>query len=163
MLYSVGVNTSHGLRRTNADKRRAVEVLLRDEEWGQWNDSEVGRRCGVDHKTVARVRSEIGPILGNSQNGANRTVARGSSTYTMDTAKIGGAPAGPSNKTPASRSRPPGRTRAMRYAELEKLPKCQTRDELFDWALEHRSQMVSDSGYVREWLKRARELASEAV
>ena len=36
VLFSVGVNASHGMRRTNEDKRRAVEKLLTDPEWGQW-------------------------------------------------------------------------------------------------------------------------------
>ncbi len=34
VLLSCGVNATHGLRRTNADKRRAVMRLLNDEEWG---------------------------------------------------------------------------------------------------------------------------------
>lgn len=33
ILYSVGANATHGLPRTNADKRRAVLVLLQDTEW----------------------------------------------------------------------------------------------------------------------------------
>ena len=32
-LHSVGANATHGLRRSNADKRRAVVLLLEDEEW----------------------------------------------------------------------------------------------------------------------------------
>jgi ParB-like chromosome segregation protein Spo0J len=35
VLYSVGANATHGLRRSNADKRRAVETLLTDTEWSQ--------------------------------------------------------------------------------------------------------------------------------
>jgi|GEM_PF-2957954 len=79
ILHSAGANAAHGLRRTNADKRRAVLMLLEDEEWGTWNDSEIGRRCAVDHKTVARLRAEH---LGISQD-APRTVERGSSVYEM--------------------------------------------------------------------------------
>ncbi len=37
ILHGIGANASHGLRRTQADKRRAVERLLRDEEWGKWS------------------------------------------------------------------------------------------------------------------------------
>src|SRR6476661_4358033 len=33
ILFSVGANASHGLRRTNEDKRRAVMTLLNDAEW----------------------------------------------------------------------------------------------------------------------------------
>lgn len=79
VLYACGANAAHGLRRTNADKRRAVETLLRDEEWRQWSDSEIARRCQVDHKTVAAVRAELYP--GNSQD--SRTVTRGGTTYEM--------------------------------------------------------------------------------
>ena len=35
ILESVGVNAKHGLRRSNADKRRAVTTLLEDKEWGE--------------------------------------------------------------------------------------------------------------------------------
>jgi len=59
ILYSVGVNAQHGLRRSNGDKRRAVEVLLKDDEWRKWADREIARRAGVDHKTVGALRSEL--------------------------------------------------------------------------------------------------------
>lgn len=69
ILYAVGANDKHGLRRTQADKRRAAATLLRDTEWTQWSDSEIARRVNVDHKTVASVRAELvatGEIPGSS-------------------------------------------------------------------------------------------------
>lgn len=59
ILYACGANASHGLRRTDADKRRAIRRLLKDEEWTKWSDSEIGRRVNVDHKTVGSVRREL--------------------------------------------------------------------------------------------------------
>ncbi len=59
ILISVGVNSDHGLRRSNADKRRAVTTLLQDEEWGQWSDREIAKHCKVDHKTVGKIRKEL--------------------------------------------------------------------------------------------------------
>jgi len=59
VLYAVGTNATHGLRRTSADKRRAIERLLLDPEWRQWSDAEIARRCAVDPKTVAAVRAEV--------------------------------------------------------------------------------------------------------
>ena len=56
ILYSVGANAAHGLRRTNDDKRRAVMVLLGDPEWSKWSDREVARACGVTHPFVAKLR-----------------------------------------------------------------------------------------------------------
>lgn len=59
IIAAAGANNSHGLRRTAADKRRAVESLLRDPEWAKWSDREVGKACSVDHKTVGKVRREL--------------------------------------------------------------------------------------------------------
>src|SRR5207244_1874771 len=66
VLYSVGANAQHGLRRTNADKRRAVETLLRDEEWRRWSDSEIARRCSVNHHLVAEMRQIYLGVLQDS-------------------------------------------------------------------------------------------------
>ena len=59
ILHAAGANASHGLRRTNADKRRAVETLLRDEEWAAWSDREIGRRCAVSDVFVGKVRADL--------------------------------------------------------------------------------------------------------
>src|SRR5262249_61805033 len=45
ILHSVGANADHGLRRTNADKRRAVSILLEDAEWRSWSNRTIARRC----------------------------------------------------------------------------------------------------------------------
>lgn len=57
ILHSASANTAHGVRRTNADKRRAVMMLLDDEEWSNWSDREISRQCAVHHETVASTRS----------------------------------------------------------------------------------------------------------
>ena len=56
-LFAVGANQTHGLRRSNEDKRRAVLVLLKDEEWCTWSDREIAKRCGVTHPFVAKLRA----------------------------------------------------------------------------------------------------------
>lgn len=55
-LYATGVNAKHGMRRTYADKRKAVMTLLEDFEWSQWNNSEIARRAGVSSTFVANLR-----------------------------------------------------------------------------------------------------------
>jgi uncharacterized ParB-like nuclease family protein len=57
VLYSLGANGAHGLRRTNADKRKAVETLLADAEWTAWTDHKVAEACGVSVPFVGSVRS----------------------------------------------------------------------------------------------------------
>ncbi len=59
ILHGIGANASHGLRRTQADKRCAIERLLRDEEWSKWSDRKIAKVAKVDHKTVAKVRREL--------------------------------------------------------------------------------------------------------
>jgi ParB-like chromosome segregation protein Spo0J len=66
ILYSVGANGDHGLRRTNADKRRAVEVLLRDEEWSAKSNRWIAEACAVSADLVDRMRSEL-PVTGSSK------------------------------------------------------------------------------------------------
>ncbi len=57
VLHSVGANANHGLRRSNDDKRRAVQTLLDDAEWAQWSDRQIADACGVSPPFVAAVRS----------------------------------------------------------------------------------------------------------
>jgi len=87
VLYSVGANATHGLRRTNADKWRAVVTLLGDEEWRQWSDNEIARRCAVSQPYVSKLRDQ----LGLSYNGY-KIARRKGAEYEIDTAKIGTAP-----------------------------------------------------------------------
>lgn len=58
-LYSCGANAEHGLRRTDADKRRAILRMLEDEEWGKWSNREIARHCGVHPTTVSRVKEDV--------------------------------------------------------------------------------------------------------
>jgi hypothetical protein len=57
LLYAASANSSHGLRRTNADKRRAVLLVLGN--FPKWSDRKIGEACGVDHKTVAAARVSL--------------------------------------------------------------------------------------------------------
>jgi hypothetical protein len=56
LLFSIACNGTHGLPRTNADKRKAVTLLLADAEWSQWSDREIARRCQVSPEIVHKVR-----------------------------------------------------------------------------------------------------------
>ena len=59
VLHGIGSNAAHGLRRTQADKRRAVERLLKDPEWARWSDRKIAEVAKVDHKTVGTIRREL--------------------------------------------------------------------------------------------------------
>lgn len=81
VLYSVGANASHGLRRTPEDKRRAVETLLRDPEWNEMSENAIAKICKVDNKTVKRTRVNLGIPKSNTRTGLNGR--------SIDTALIG--------------------------------------------------------------------------
>ena len=57
--HSVETNRIFGIRRTNAEKRKAVETFLKDEQWSQWSNREIARRCGVSEAMVRRSRISI--------------------------------------------------------------------------------------------------------
>lgn len=58
ILFAVGVNATHGVRRSNADKRAAVLTLLNDESWGTWSDRKIARLCGVSQPFVSSLRKQ---------------------------------------------------------------------------------------------------------
>lgn len=58
VLYSLGANSDHGLRRTNADKRKSVMTMFSDESWSQLSDVEISKHCKVTQPFVSKLRKE---------------------------------------------------------------------------------------------------------
>lgn len=97
VLFAVGANAAHdknGLFRTNADKRRSVEILLESGRCDDWSDTKVASQCGVSVPLASKVRSELASSA--SINGLKipntRKVTRNGKTYEMDTSGIGRKP-----------------------------------------------------------------------
>lgn len=55
LLFSVKANATHGLRRTNEDKRRAVEMLLDHPTFGKLGKEKLAALAGVSKPTVIDV------------------------------------------------------------------------------------------------------------
>jgi len=85
ILHAVGANATHGYQRTKADKRRAVEILLGDEEWAAWSNRAIARRCNVSADLVGSLRPKA--TVGDVQ--IARKVERGGKIYEMKTESIG--------------------------------------------------------------------------
>ncbi len=83
ILFSFGANDAHGKRRSNDDKRRAVEGMLSDPEWARWADREIARQCRVSHTYVAKLRAASG------NDASERLVTRAGATFTMNVSSIG--------------------------------------------------------------------------
>lgn len=89
ILFSLGANAKHGLRRSNADKRKAVSVLLNDPEWAAWSENDIAKRCCVSNHLVADVKKSL-TSFSPSEKPAERTyTTKHGTAATMRTANIG--------------------------------------------------------------------------
>jgi len=65
IMHACGTNALHGIQRTNADKKNAVETMIRnplvscDNKGVPWSDRAIARICKVSHPAVAKWRAEI--------------------------------------------------------------------------------------------------------
>src|ERR1035437_2998022 len=57
LKFSLSANHQHGLRRTNEDKRHAVEIALC--EFPGWADRAIAQVCGVSHPSVGAARRQL--------------------------------------------------------------------------------------------------------
>ncbi len=96
LSHSLTANVKHGLRRTNADKRHCVTLMLRDEEWVKWSDGQIAQHCSVDPKTVSNIRKEL--IL--TMEIPESDMRKGADGRTYDTSAIGKKKTGVEPKKP---------------------------------------------------------------
>jgi hypothetical protein len=66
VFHSTGVNTDHGMRRTYADKRKAVMTLLDDFEWEGMSNSQIAKHCRVSPTFVSDLRKGVGKDTGDT-------------------------------------------------------------------------------------------------
>lgn len=57
LRYALIANSSHGLPRSNADKRKCIAVALK--QWPTFSNVQIAKTCDVDDHTVASVRTEL--------------------------------------------------------------------------------------------------------
>lgn len=92
ILFSVGANASHGLRRSNEDKRKAVKTLLADAEWSAWSDNAIAKVCGVSQPFVSGLRPVTSNVISEKPEEKTFTTKHGTQAV-MNTANIGRAKA----------------------------------------------------------------------
>ena len=85
---SLAANKDHGLRRSQADKRRAIRQALKG--WGEEKpDREIANHVGVSRRTVWKHAQELSASCENYTRQDKRKVTRNGTTYTQDTTNIG--------------------------------------------------------------------------
>ncbi len=90
ILFSLSANSSHGLRRTNEDKRKAVMTLLNDPEWSAWSARNIANICGVSSTFVDGIKSSLQTVCSDKKGEVTYT-AKSGAIATMNTANIGKA------------------------------------------------------------------------
>jgi hypothetical protein len=63
ILYAASCNLQNGLRVTNADKKKAVMVLLANSRWKKLSNRKIAEACGVTHPFVAKVKDELSGVV----------------------------------------------------------------------------------------------------
>jgi hypothetical protein len=94
ILFSLGANGSHGLRRSNADKRKAVMTLVQDFDWSEMSSNAMAKTCGVSHTFVDSVKSSLATVASDKPKEVTFKTKHGT-VATMQTANIGKKPAKP--------------------------------------------------------------------
>ena len=62
IYYSTAVNAKHGMRRSYADRRKAVMILLEDFEWSLKSNTEIAKHVGVSVSFVSNLRNTNGKM-----------------------------------------------------------------------------------------------------
>ena len=88
-LFSVGVNDTHGLRRSNADKHKSVEFMLNDSEWTKWSDNTIAKQCAVTQPFVSKIRSSLITVISDDENKERTYTTKHGTQAVMNTEKIG--------------------------------------------------------------------------
>ena len=92
LLHALSANDTHGYRRTDIDRRHAIELMLADPEWQAWSNREIARQCRVSEFLVRTVRQELAPHQETeAPPEQTRKVTRGGKQFTMRTERIGAA------------------------------------------------------------------------
>ena len=81
--------TYAGVSVDTAAKYKKVMALLNDEEWAQWSDREIARRCAVSNRFVSNLREEISVNRSQIETQTARKVERNGIIYTQNTTNIG--------------------------------------------------------------------------
>jgi len=94
----LAANQTHGLRRTNEDKRRAVMAALQHPRSAGMSSNAIAKHVGVSHTLVDDCRRELAPTLADSASATKRQCSDG---RVMNTENIGGNSSSPKTPKPA--------------------------------------------------------------
>lgn len=145
--FSYAANQTHGLRRSNADKGKAVRSALRHPNGANLSDGQIAEHIGVSDRMVAKYRAELTPKFSESE------VRVGRDGRTINTAKIGRAKLSKPPDDSAPADPPPQELRDGLQAEAE--PQA---EPVFDIGLNTSVVQSRIRGMFAKWPERYRRL-----
>jgi len=114
ILFAVGANRDHGLRRTRDDVRRAISTLVTDAEWGSLSDRAIAEKVGCSPTTVGTVRAQLSKLDSCQAEAIDQTTDDLVFEIIEDDEGIPASPTPPPAPTPApKRIGKDGKARAM--------------------------------------------------
>ena len=88
ILFSLSVNTDHGLSRTNADKRKVVLTLLNDPQWSKLSLRELSAIAQVSHAYIGKVKKQLAqPPMKKNTNLPPDVIKKGKDCFLIDCGK----------------------------------------------------------------------------
>jgi len=85
-LKAAGANATHGLKRTQEDKDKAIRMLLTDPEWSGWSNRDIAKHCSVWHTRVSSLREAL---TGSRKNERVTYTDKHGNVSEMNVSKIG--------------------------------------------------------------------------
>ena len=152
VLFAVSANQNHGLRRSNADKRRAVTILLEDEEWRAWSDHKIAEQCGVSQQFVTTVRTQLYPpslttVVSQPRIGKDGRITK-TANINKSRTRINGTDA--EDPPDIAKARANGRIPENAVVEVEEPDEPTTLEEVMDDCVERKA--IADDIPDEEWL-----------
>jgi hypothetical protein len=95
LWFSTGANAHHGARLTRADKRKVLEVVLKDREWAKISNREIAAHIGCSEGLVRIVITES-----ENERDTKKTVTRNGKELEQETEAIGATPEKPKKEDP---------------------------------------------------------------
>jgi hypothetical protein len=130
--FACSANRAHGLRRSNADKRRAVTMALASPQAQEMSDRQLAEHCGVGHVFVGMVRRELAGVHGEHLEGEIRT-GRDGKQYALNSGQRAAAGRASAQKRVAQKAQDgdtsmplPGSQNAPDQIEIAQAPQPQS-------------------------------------
>jgi hypothetical protein len=89
---SLTANKANGLPLNNGDMKRAVERMLRDEEWSKYPQTKIASDIGCSQQLVSQIKAHLTSTSKIPSDTPAKSVTRNGKTYEMNTSKIGRKP-----------------------------------------------------------------------